>query len=169
MTVACYTAIALADIDGIPMDPSCRLSGDGTARDARFGRRAGALVGVPVCAVPVAVEVNDGFDLACVHIVWLAYGMRLVSGTLLQVGPELEEAARTAGPTTFASGDVTVPLIKYGMLASWLLVFLIFVREYSTGIYLLGPGTEVIGRFRFRYGVPAPSIWCRDCMLSTWS
>jgi iron(III) transport system permease protein len=41
--------------------------------------------------------------------------------------------------------DVTVPLIKYGMLASWLLVFLIFVREYSTGIYLLGPGTEVIG------------------------
>jgi iron(III) transport system permease protein len=41
--------------------------------------------------------------------------------------------------------DVTVPLIKYGMLASWLLIFLIFVREYSTGIYLLGPGTEVIG------------------------
>jgi len=44
-----------------------------------------------------------------------------------------------------AKRDVTVPLIKYGMLASWLLVFLIFVREYSTGIYLLGPGTEVIG------------------------
>ena len=41
--------------------------------------------------------------------------------------------------------DVTLPLIRYGMLASWLLVFLIFVREYSTGIYLLGPGTEVIG------------------------
>ena len=41
--------------------------------------------------------------------------------------------------------DVTVPLIRYGMLASWLLIFLIFVREYSTGIYLLGPGTEVIG------------------------
>ena len=41
--------------------------------------------------------------------------------------------------------DVTLPLIRYGMLASWLLVFLIFVREYSTGIYLLGPGSEVIG------------------------
>ena len=79
-------------------------------------------------------------------IVWLAYGMRLVSGTLLQVGPELEEAARTAGANDLrVKRDVTVPLIKYGMLASWLLVFLIFVREYSTGIYLLGPGTEVIG------------------------
>jgi iron(III) transport system permease protein len=79
-------------------------------------------------------------------IVWLAYGMRLVSGTLLQVAPELEEAARTTGASeTRVKFDVTVPLIRTGMLASWLLVFLIFVREYSTGIYLLGPGTEVIG------------------------
>jgi len=79
-------------------------------------------------------------------IVWLAYGMRLVSGTLLQVGPELEEAARTVGASQMrVQRDVTIPLIRYGMLASWLLVFLIFVREYSTGIYLLGPGTEVIG------------------------
>ncbi len=79
-------------------------------------------------------------------IVWLAYGMRLISGTLLQVAPELEEAARTAGASEIAvKRDITIPLIRYGMLASWLLVFLIFVREYSTGVYLLGPGTEVIG------------------------
>jgi len=83
---------------------------------------------------------------AAYSIVWLAYGMRLISGTLLQVGPELEEAARVSGASDLRTKrDVTVPLIKYGMLASWLLIFLIFVREYSTGIYLLGPGTEVIG------------------------
>jgi iron(III) transport system permease protein len=79
-------------------------------------------------------------------IVWMAYGMRLVSGTLLQIGPELEEAARTVGANDWqVKRDVTVPLIRYGMLASWLLMFLIFVREYATGVYLLGPGTEVIG------------------------
>ena len=79
-------------------------------------------------------------------IVWLAYGMRLISGTLLQVGPELEEAARTVGADDWrVKRDVTLPLIRYGLLASWLLMFLIFVREYSTGVYLLGPGTEVIG------------------------
>jgi iron(III) transport system permease protein len=67
-------------------------------------------------------------------IVWLAYGMRIVSGTLLQVGPELEEAARTAGANDLrVKRDVTVPLIKYGMLASWLLIFVIFVRVYSPG------------------------------------
>jgi iron(III) transport system permease protein len=79
-------------------------------------------------------------------IVWIAYGMRLISGTLLQVGPELEEAARTTGAGEMrVKRDVTLPLARAGMVASWLLIFLIFVREYSTGIYLLGPGTEVIG------------------------
>ena len=41
--------------------------------------------------------------------------------------------------------DVTLPLSRSGILAGWVLIFLIFVREYSTGIYLLAPGTEVIG------------------------
>jgi iron(III) transport system permease protein len=79
-------------------------------------------------------------------VVWLAYGMRLISSALLQVSPELEEAALTVGAS---SGriirQITLPLIRFGLLGSWLLIFLIFVREYSTGVYLLGPGTEVIG------------------------
>ena len=79
-------------------------------------------------------------------VVWLAYGMRLISGSLLQVGPELEEAALTVGASRGrVTRDVTLPLIRFGLLGSWLLIFLIFVREYSTGVYLLGPGTEVIG------------------------
>ena len=79
-------------------------------------------------------------------VVWLAYGLRLISSSLLQVGPELEEAARAAGATRGrVTRDVTLPLVRYGLLGSWLMVFLIFEREYSTGVYLLSPGTEVIG------------------------
>ncbi|HEX8537308.1 MAG TPA: ABC transporter permease subunit, partial [Cystobacter sp.] len=79
-------------------------------------------------------------------LVWMAYGMRLVSGSLLQIGPELEEAGRVVGASPGrVSLDVTLPLIRAGLLGSWLLVFVTFVREYSTGVYLLGPGTEVIG------------------------
>ncbi len=79
-------------------------------------------------------------------VVWFAYGMRFIAAALLQVGPELEEAALTSGATRGqALRDVTVPLIRFGLLGSWLLMFLTFVREYSTGVYLLGPGTEVIG------------------------
>ncbi|WP_315382867.1 iron ABC transporter permease [Microvirgula aerodenitrificans] len=79
-------------------------------------------------------------------VVWLAYGMRLVQGALMQVGPELEEAARSVGASRGrTSRDITLPLIRYGLLASWLLIFMIFEREYSTAVYLLSPGTEVIG------------------------
>ena len=79
-------------------------------------------------------------------VVWLAYGLRLISAALLQVGPELEEAARSVGATRArTTRDVTVPLTRYGLLGAWLLIFLIFEREYSTGVYLLSPGTETIG------------------------
>jgi iron(III) transport system permease protein len=79
-------------------------------------------------------------------VVWMAYGLRLISAALLQVGPELEEAARTAGARrSQVTRDITLPLVRYGMLGGWLMVFLIFEREYSTGVYLLSPGTEVIG------------------------
>lgn len=79
-------------------------------------------------------------------VVWLAYGLRLISSALLQIGPELEESARTVGASNAqAMRYVTLPLIRFGLLASWLLVFMIFEREYSTGVYLLGQGTEVIG------------------------
>ncbi|AYZ64184.1 iron ABC transporter permease [Burkholderia multivorans] len=79
-------------------------------------------------------------------VVWLAYGMRLIQSALLQVGPELEEAGRSVGATRGrVSLDVTLPLVRFGLLAAWLLIFMIFEREYSTAVYLLSPGTEVIG------------------------
>lgn len=79
-------------------------------------------------------------------LVWMAYGMRLVSASLLQLSPELEEAGRVVGASAGrVNRDVTLPLIRAGLVGSWLLLFVTFVREYSTGVYLLAPGTEVIG------------------------
>ncbi len=78
--------------------------------------------------------------------VWLAYGLRLISTALLQVGPELEEAAQTAGASPMrVRWEITIPLVRLGLIGSWLLIFMMFVREYSTGVYLFGAGTEVIG------------------------
>jgi iron(III) transport system permease protein len=79
-------------------------------------------------------------------LVWMAYGMRVVSASMLQISPELEEAGRVVGASAGrVSRDVTIPLIRAGLIGSWLMLFVTFVREYSTGVYLLGPGTEVIG------------------------
>ena len=79
-------------------------------------------------------------------VVWIAYGMRLISSALFQISPELTEAAYSVGAgRARATRDVTLPLLRFGLLGSWLLIFLTFVREYSTGVYLLAPGSEVIG------------------------
>ena len=51
----------------------------------------------------------------------------------MQVRPELEEAARSVGASRGqVTRHVTLPLVPTGLLASWLLVFMIFEREYSS-------------------------------------
>ncbi|WP_076999548.1 iron ABC transporter permease [Variovorax sp. KK3] len=79
-------------------------------------------------------------------LVWLGYGIRLISGSLLQISPELEEAARVAGASAGrVSLHVTVPLVRAGLFSAWALIFITYVKEYSTAVYLLAPGTEVLG------------------------
>jgi iron(III) transport system permease protein len=147
LAVACYTAIGLAGhrqrggiakiLDYIVLIPR-----------AIPGLLAGLAFLWIFLFVPGLKELrNSIFSVWLAYtVVWLAYGMRLISSALLQIGPELEESARTAGASSAqVLKDVTIPLIRFGLLASWLLVFMIFEREYSTGVYLLGQGTEVIG------------------------
>jgi len=79
-------------------------------------------------------------------IVGLSYGLRIIQATLLQVAPELEESARTAGATTFRTWrDVVIPLVRPGLAGAWAMIMIVFLREYATGVYLMGAGTEVIG------------------------
>ena len=147
LAVACYTAIGLA---------GHRQRG-GVARALDYlvlipraipGLLAGLAFLWLFLFVPGLKELrNSVFSVWLAYtVVWLAYGLRLISGALLQIGPELEESARTVGANNSqVLRQVTIPLIRFGLLASWLLVFMIFEREYSTGVYLLGQGTEVIG------------------------
>ncbi len=147
ITVACYTAIGFAT----------HRRNDGWSRVVDFlvlAPRAvpGLLIGLAFLWVflffpPLRPLRATIFSMWLAYsVVWLAYGMRLISSSLMQVSPELEEAARTVGASRGRiSRDITLPLIRAGLLGSWLLVFMIFEREYSTGVYLLAPGTEVIG------------------------
>jgi iron(III) transport system permease protein len=147
LSVACYAAIALAThrwnscwaraMDYLAMVPR-----------GMPGLVAGlAFFWVFLFVKPIAPLRATPFSLWLAYtVVWLAYGMRLISSALLQIAPELEEAAYTVGATRGrVTRDITLPLVRFGLLGSWLLVFLIFVREYSTGVYLLAPGSEVIG------------------------
>lgn len=84
--------------------------------------------------------------LSAYIIVGLSYGLRLIQATLLQVGAELEESARTCGASiTQAWRDIVIPIIRPGLVGAWVLIMIIFLREYATGVYLMSSGTEVIG------------------------
>ena len=147
LSVACYAAIALAThrwnspwaraMDYLAMVP--RGMPGLVAGLAFFWVFLFVKPIAPLRATPVSLWL-------AYTVVWLAYGMRLISSALLQIAPELEEAAYTVGATRGrVTREITLPLVRFGLLGSWLLVFLIFVREYSTGVYLLAPGSEVIG------------------------
>jgi iron(III) transport system permease protein len=79
-------------------------------------------------------------------VVGLSYGLRIIQATLLQVGPELEEASRTTGASLMRTWrDTVFPLVRPGLVGAWSLIMIIFLREYATGVYLMGVGTEVMG------------------------
>jgi iron(III) transport system permease protein len=61
------------------------------------------------------------------------------------VNADLENAARTLGATRLrALRTITAPLLRRGLLASWLLVFIPSIRELSSAIFLFTPRTATM-------------------------
>jgi iron(III) transport system permease protein len=61
------------------------------------------------------------------------------------VDPSLEECARVCGaPWVYQMRTVTLPLLRPGMVAAWLLIFIASVRELGVSIFLMGPNSKVI-------------------------
>lgn len=81
---------------------------------------------------------------------YLPYGMRTSSAALLQIHRELEEAAETSGASwwrTFVS--IILPLLRPALLAGWIYVVIVSIRELSSSILLWGPGAEVLSVYIF--------------------
>ena len=64
---------------------------------------------------------------------------------MLQIHKELEESAAMSGASwgmTFRR--VVLPLLKPGLVAGWIYVMIVSIRELSSSILLYSPGTEVV-------------------------
>jgi iron(III) transport system permease protein len=85
-------------------------------------------------------------------IIFLAYltkempvGYQQVSASLKAVHPELEEAGRIFGATRLRTlWDITAPLIRNGVIATWILIFVGSIRELSATILLFTAKTKTI-------------------------
>ena len=111
-------------------------------------------VGVPGVAFAmgvllIAIQTPLYGTLAVLLIAYLArflpLAQRSVGGVLLSLSPELEEASRACGSgygRTLAR--ITLPLIKPGMAAAWVLLFVIYLRELPMSILLWQTGSETM-------------------------
>jgi len=78
--------------------------------------------------------------------VFLPLGLRTIAGVVLQVDKSLEECARVCGASwTHQMRTVTLPLLRPGLIAAWLLLFIASVRELGASVFLMGPHSKVIG------------------------
>jgi iron(III) transport system permease protein len=76
---------------------------------------------------------------------FMPYGLRYNTTSMLQIHKELEESAAMSGAswsTTF--WRIILPLLKPGMLAGWIYILIVSIRELSTSILLYSPDTEVV-------------------------
>src|ERR1700752_3239949 len=77
--------------------------------------------------------------------VFLPLGVRTISGVMLQIDKSLEESAQMCGASWgYRLRTVTMPLLKPGLIAAWLLLFIASVRELGASILLMGPKSKVI-------------------------
>ena len=109
-----------------------------------------------VLAVGVILTWSGAFYVNLYNTIWIiliayiarymAFSMKSASASLEQVHDSLEEASRTCGASHFESLlDVTLPLIRPGMVAGFFLIFLPAMRELTTSLLLYGPFTRTMG------------------------
>jgi iron(III) transport system permease protein len=77
--------------------------------------------------------------------VFLPLGVRTISSVLLQLDKSLDECGEVCGaPWAYRMRTITMPLLRPGLLAAWMLLFIASVRELGASILLMGPHSQVL-------------------------
>ena len=76
---------------------------------------------------------------------FLPYGVRYASSSILAIHPELEEVAATHGASWLTTlRRVLLPLMRPALVAAWIHVAIVSMRELGSSVLLYAPGTEVM-------------------------
>jgi iron(III) transport system permease protein len=89
------------------------------------------------------------FVLMVVYVVcWISFGTRVLNNSMIQVHRELEEAAQVGGVSTFRIlTKVIVPLIKPGLIYTWIWTSLSAYRELTMAVFLASPKSQVLSTY----------------------
>ncbi len=96
-------------------------------------------------AFPIPIYGTLWLLLIAYLTVFLPLGIRTISSVMLQIDSSLEECAQVCGASwVYRIRTVTAPLLRPGLMAAWLLLFVASVRELGASILLMGPHSKVI-------------------------
>jgi iron(III) transport system permease protein len=89
------------------------------------------------------------FVLMAVYVLcWISFGTRVLNNSMIQVHRELEEAAQVGGVSTFRIlTKVIVPLIKPGLIYTWIWTSLSAYRELTMAVFLASPKSQVLSTY----------------------
>jgi iron(III) transport system permease protein len=83
---------------------------------------------------------------------YISFGSRLANGVMVQIHPELEEAARASGASNLrVLARITAPLVWPAVAAIWIWVFAHAMRELSTALMLAGRNNVVLPTLLWDY------------------
>jgi iron(III) transport system permease protein len=85
---------------------------------------------------------------------FLPYGLRTMTSTIVQLHDDLQQASMVCGAsflTTFRR--ILLPLLRPGFIAGWIILATIYLREFSTSIFLYSPGAEPLGPLLYHFYV----------------
>ena len=109
----------------------------------------GLVLGLAVMVFYLHVDIGIYGTLWILFIAYvtrfLPYGIRYNSASMLAIHRELEESAAMSGAswwTTFRL--IVLPLLRPGLVAGWIYIAIVSVRELSSSILLYGPDSEVL-------------------------
>jgi iron(III) transport system permease protein len=106
----------------------------------------GAAVLFAYLMLPIPVYNTIWIILIAYVTLYMPYGMRFMSSGLTQIHKELEESAEVSGARTRQVFVwILLPLLAPVMLAAWIYIFVLAVRELGASVFLIGPGTHVLG------------------------
>src|SRR5581483_5037758 len=85
---------------------------------------------------------------------FLPYGLRTMTSTVVQVHDDLPDASMACGAGFWATfRRALLPLLRPGFIAGWIILATIFLREFSTSIFLYSPGSEPLGPLLYHFYV----------------
>ena len=93
-------------------------------------------------AMPVALYGTLAILLLAYVGRYIPLGVRAANASLRQIDPSLEESAQILGASwAVTMREVTLPLIRPGLFAGWILVFVPVIQELSASILLFSSGS----------------------------